>query len=126
MDELGNITRRGTTMRTRARELRRNMTEAERVLWVVLRRKQLRGIRFYRQVAIDRFIADFYCPRKRLVVEVDGAVHEEKGQREYDKARDIFLRKKDMRIMRVKNEEVMDDLEGVLRRIARACRRPLP
>lgn len=59
----------------RATELRKNMTEAERILWSALRRKQLSGKRFRRQHPIETFIVDFYCHEARLVIEVDGGIH---------------------------------------------------
>src|SRR3989344_1634308 len=121
IDELGNIVQWGTSMRTLARELRQTMTEAEKILWKALRGNRLHGMQFYRQVAIDRFIVDFYCPRKRLAVEVDGGIHAEKYQKEHDSVRDAFLREKDVRILRVKNEEVLEDVKGVLTKIAREC-----
>lgn len=81
------------------------------------------GLQFYRQVAIDRFIVDFFCPRKRIVVEVDGGVHDEEDTEEHDEVRDEFLiKQKDVKqIVRVTNDEVMKDLTGVLEKIARAC-----
>ena len=110
-------------MRAQARELRSAMTEAEKVLWKELRNHKLCGLQFYRQVAIDRFIVDFFCPRKRIVVEVDGGVHDEDDVEEHDEVRSAFLiEQKDVKqIVRVTNEEVINNLEGVLKKIARAC-----
>lgn len=123
LDEVGEVIRWGTTMRTRARELRSSMTEAEKVLWKELRGNKLCGLQFYRQAAIDRYIVDFFCPRKRIVVEVDGSVHDEEEAEEHDEIRDKFLvKQKDIKqIVRITNEEVMNDLPGVLEKIARAC-----
>jgi len=125
LDESGNIVRRATTMRELAREMRKNMTKEERILWNVLRHNQLCGLQFYRQAAIDRYIVDFYCPRKRLVVEVDGGIHKEEDQQEHDEVRDEVLKERDLRILRVTNKEVLHDLENVLKKIARMCGRPV-
>jgi very-short-patch-repair endonuclease len=104
----------------RARELRRAMTPEERLLWQRLRGNQLDGLHFRRQQVIDGYIADFYCHAAAVIVEVDGAVHAE--QEEYDSARDQILWMRGFRILRVANEEVRRDLDGVLRQIAVFCR----
>ena len=76
-------------MHERARELRRNMTPAEKILWDRLRHNRLNGLQFRRQQIIDGFIVDFYCHSKALVVEVDGDIHDE--QKAYDSERDNSL-----------------------------------
>ena len=91
------------------------MTKAETILWSVLRRKQLRGIRFRRQHPIGRYIVDFYCFDCDLVIEVDGSSHI--GKEQYDAIRSEFLRDHGMVILRFTNEEVMGDLNWVLNRI---------
>jgi very-short-patch-repair endonuclease len=103
----------------RAKELRREMTEAERMLWEQLRRNQLRGFHFRRQQVIDGFIVDFYCHAANLVVEVDGEVHE--TQKVYDNQRDAVLSQRGLRILRIGNDEVRRNLDDVLTRIGRAC-----
>jgi very-short-patch-repair endonuclease len=103
----------------RARELRQAMTPAEALLWEQLRGNRLNGVHFRRQQVIDGFIADFYCHASALIIEVDGGVHE--GQTEYDTTRDEILTLRGFRILRVRNEEVEQDREGVLARIAAAC-----
>jgi len=95
------------------------MTPAEAILWERLRANRLRRLQFRRQQIIDGFIVDFYCHAAALVVEVDGDVHDE--QQEYDEARDRVLQSRGLRVLRVRNERVMGDLQGVLREIARAC-----
>ena len=107
----------------RARELRREMTEEEGMLWQHLRGNRLQGFHFRRQQVIDGFIADFYCHAAGLVVEVDGGVH--RDQREYDSARDRVLRAQGLRILRIKNGEVRGDLRGVLERILKCLSRSL-
>jgi very-short-patch-repair endonuclease len=105
------------------RELRQQATPAERKLWSCLRNKQLDGIKFYRQKPLIYeesynkkyfYIADFYTRQKRLVVELDGPIHEFK--REYDKNRDIVINGRGLRVLRLKNEE-MEDVEQVLEEI---------
>ena len=103
----------------RARELRRKMTPAEGRLWHALRRDQLDGYHFRRQQLIDGFIADFYCHAARLIVEVDGVVHDK--QADYDAARNRVMAERGLRLLRIKNEQVMDNLPGVLDLVRSAC-----
>jgi very-short-patch-repair endonuclease len=105
----------------RAKELRRNMTPAEKRLWAELRANRLDGFHFRRQQIIDGFVVDFYCHAARLVVEVDGPVHDDNEQIEYDVERSHILAARELEILRVKNEEVMQDIDGVLARIRAAC-----
>ena len=104
----------------RARELRRDMTPAERVLWGRLRNRQLEGLKFRRQHPLGRFIVDFCCAQHRLIVEVDGGVH--RNQREYDEARTQVLQAHGYRVLRFSNEAVLGDVEAVLGVIAEAVR----
>jgi very-short-patch-repair endonuclease len=102
-----------------AKQLRRHMTPEEKLLWQHLRGNQLNGLHFRRQQIIDGFIVDFYCHAVGLIVEIDGAVHEQ--QAEYDAERDRLLSARGLRVMRIKNQELERDLPGVLARIAAAC-----
>ena len=104
----------------RAKELRRQMTEEEKALWQQLRANRLNGFHFRRQQIIDGFIVDFYCHAVGLVVEVDGEVHQQ--QAKYDAERDGHLSARGLRVLRVRNQEVREDLPGVLARITAACR----
>jgi very-short-patch-repair endonuclease len=90
----------------RARELRGRATPAERVLWSLLRRHAL-GSKFRRQHPLGPFIVDFFCFDAGLVVEVDGAVHDTPCARERDAERDVFLQNCGLRIVRVRNEQVL-------------------
>jgi very-short-patch-repair endonuclease len=103
----------------RAKELRHRMTEEEKVLWQRLRANKLNGLHFRRQQIIDGFIADFYCHAARLVIEVDGQIHQQ--QAEYDAGRDRALSARGLRLLRIKNEDVRQNLDSVLARIAKAC-----
>jgi very-short-patch-repair endonuclease len=103
----------------RARQLRREMTSAERALWERLRTNKLKGLHFRRQQVIRGFIVDFYCHAAGLVVEVDGQIHD--GQKARDAERDAALADLGLRVIRVRNEDVEKNLGGVLDRIATAC-----
>src|SRR5262245_17894214 len=98
----------------RARELRKSMSGAERKLWRGLRLKQLEDARFRRQHPIGRYIVDFVCLERRLVVEVDGGQHTEDAHVAYDIRRDRWLEGEGYRAMRVATAEVYTNLTGVL------------
>ncbi|BCR05673.1 hypothetical protein DESUT3_27420 [Desulfuromonas versatilis] len=102
-----------------ARDLRKNLTDAERLLWSHLRRKQLLGVQFYRQKPIARFIVDFYAPACRLVIEVDGSQHYEPDHRVKDFQRDQHLAGLGIRVLRFNNIQVLQETEGVLEAILR-------
>ena len=99
------------------RQLRNNLTPAEATLWRYLKNKQLDGRRFRRQFSIDKYVLDFYCPVEKLAVELDGEHHYSEEGLAYDSARDQFLYHLGIRIIRFENEEVFEDIEGVLKRI---------
>jgi very-short-patch-repair endonuclease len=106
----------------RAREMRREMTKAERALWSRLRGEQL-GVKFRRQHPLGPYIADFYARRAGLVVEVDGDGHfETNDAREYDRRRDEFMRLRGLRVLRFGSLEVLENIEGVAGAIWGACR----
>ncbi len=98
----------------RAKELRRNMTPAEKILWQELRSNKL-GVHFRRQQVIAGFIVDFYCHKAALVIEVDGDVHD--LQQEEDARREKVLSEMGLRIVRFRNEEVVKDLSAVVGKI---------
>jgi very-short-patch-repair endonuclease len=106
----------------RARELRQNMTPAEKVLWQALRANRLDGIHFRRQQVIAGFIVDFYCHAASLVIEVDGGIHVH--QAESDRQREQALTERGFRVIRFQNEQVFNDLGGVLAQIRLACGEP--
>jgi very-short-patch-repair endonuclease len=93
-------------------ELRKETTLAERKLWSRIRNDQL-GVSFRRQHAIGNYIADFCCPGRELIIELDGSQHLE--QKEYDEERTIFLEMQGYRVLRFWNHEVMNDIENVLK-----------
>ena len=99
-----------------ARELRREMTPAEKILWQELRGNKL-GAHFRRQQVIAGFIVDFYCHKAGLVIELDGSIHDETEQKEMDTNRDKALTELGLRTVRFRNEEVLRDLSRVVGRI---------
>ena len=103
------------------RELRQESTEAEKLLWAELRNRKLNGLKFRRQHPLDKFIVDFYCNEKKLVVELDGGVHNEKVNKEYDEARTAMLAGLSVIVLRFKNEDVINNLKGVLGKISEAA-----
>jgi len=102
------------------RRLRAELTPSERTLWKALRSKHLGGLKFRRQHPLGRYIADFYCPSAGLVVEIDGLVHDERDQAQYDSIRDEELKSRDLRILRFTVKEVENELGTVLAKILRA------
>jgi very-short-patch-repair endonuclease len=98
-----------------ARIVRKNMTISEKLLWEKLKGKQINGLRFRRQHPIEFFIADFYCHEIRLVVEIDGEVHNE--NQEYDDGRSAEMEKFDIKIIRFNNDEVENDIEKIISEI---------
>ena len=112
-----------------AREMRKNATVAEQVLWETLRANRLNGIAFYRQKALFHdlagyetfFIADFYCHQARLVIEIDGGIHDSRVEEDREQTRVLnFL---GLTVIRFTNNQVLDDLPSVLRDIVAACAR---
>lgn len=103
----------------RARELRQNMTPEETAVWQAVRRNQLGGLHFRRQQVIEGFIADFYCHAAGLVVEIDGEIHQ--TQTQYDVARDRALKARGLRVLRLPNALVRQNLPVALSLILGAC-----
>ena len=108
----------------RSRQLRREMTPAERALWSRLRDRQLDGLRFRRQQVIDGFIADFYCHAAGVVVEADGLIHD--AQPEYDAERDRVFAARGLVVLRFRNDEVFARFDAVIARIASVCQERTP
>ena len=100
----------------RAKELRRDMTPAEKILWQELRANKM-GVHFRRQQVIEGFIVDFYCHKAALVIEMDGDIHD--LQQEEDARREKVLKDMGLEIVRFRNEEVMKNLSAVVGKIRR-------
>jgi very-short-patch-repair endonuclease len=111
---------RGTTaeIQRRAKELRQRMTVAERYVWTMLRKQRQRGFHFRRQHPVGRFILDFYCAEAKLCIEIDGPIHDD--QRERDAERTAWLEAAGYRVIRFRNDEVMDAYHLVAQRIQAA------
>lgn len=107
-------------LQERARELRKNMTPAEKILWEKLRHNRLNELQLRRQQIINPYIVDFYCHARALVIEVDGDIHD--LQQDYDSERSSYLIACGFRILRVTNEDVKNKLLSVVQRISEACR----
>jgi very-short-patch-repair endonuclease len=113
------------TFRT-AHLLRKNLTSAEERLWIALRNRKLCGYKFRRQHPVREFIVDFYCAEKELVIEVDGKIHLEKQVIERDQNRSAELERMGISIIRFTNDEIMDQLEEVLKKIQCVLTAPSP
>jgi very-short-patch-repair endonuclease len=107
-----------------ARELRRNSTDAERILWRELRAHRFAGCKFKRQQPLGRYIVDFVCLGRRIVIEVDGGQHAEAVSE--DRERDRWLNEQGFCVLRFWNNEVISNLEGVLVRVSEAVDAPSP
>jgi very-short-patch-repair endonuclease len=97
-----------------SRTLRSGMTDAEQVLWKRIRHKQVRGLPFYRQKPLLKFMVDFYCPKAKLVIELDGSQHLEEAHRAADAERDAALKGAGLRVLRFDNRQVLLEIEGVM------------
>ncbi|WP_439638100.1 type ISP restriction/modification enzyme, partial [Spirulina sp.] len=100
----------------KARELRKTETQAEKLLWQCLRNRQLNNFKFRRQHNIGQYIVDFYCHDAKLIIELDGGIHEQ--QKDRDRDRDDWLQAHGLKVLRLKNEEVIEGLGEALERIA--------
>lgn len=101
----------------KAQALRKNETEAEKILWERIRNNQLKGYKFRRQHPIGLFIADFYCHQLKLIIEIDGEYHNLPEQIEKDLERTRILESNGLQLIRFTNEEVQENLENVIAKI---------
>jgi very-short-patch-repair endonuclease len=99
------------------RQLRKDLTPAEALLWKNIQRKQLDGRRFRRQYSIGSYIVDFYCVEERLAIELDGSVHDNIGSQLYDDERTSFLESLDIKVIRFENSELFKSLDFVIEAI---------
>ncbi|WP_246689422.1 DUF559 domain-containing protein, partial [Methylobacterium sp. WL19] len=113
-DEVRILVRPTPRLRAFAREQRRLRTLAEDAFWQQVRGSRFRGLKFRRQVPLPPYIADFLCASARLIVELDGAPHDEAERRDRDAARDVWLREQGFEILRFPNDRVLSDLASVL------------
>ena len=97
-----------------SKELRKNMTDAENILWYYLRNRQLHNLKFRRQEAIGEYIVDFVCYENKLIIELDGSGHLAEKQISHDVKRDKFLTDNGFRVLRIFNNDVFNNIEGVI------------
>ena len=112
--------------RVRARELQRNLTDAERIIWYGVRAHRLNGVGFRRQAPIGPYVVDFVSHAAKLIVEIDGGQHFENEQEKRDARRTRFLEAKGYRVLRFSNLDVTRNRNGVLERIAEAAQAAAP
>jgi very-short-patch-repair endonuclease len=104
-------------LRPFARNLRDNMTDAEQLIWSKIRKKQIADVQFYRQKNIGNYIVDFFCPKGKLIIEIDGSQHFEKEGRQKDRKRDDYFHRLDLTVLRFSDIDVFKNKNGVLERI---------
>lgn len=104
-----------------SRDLRNNLTDAEKLLWSRLRNKQILGLQFYRQKPILNYIVDFYCPAANLVIECDGGQHFTIEGLESDRTRDEALAQLGLKVLRFDNGQIMTKLDDVVEVIYQNC-----
>lgn len=115
-------------MKERRRELCKNMTYSEKLVWLYLRKRQMKE-RFLRQYSIDKFVIDFYCPKLKLAVEIDGNIHKQEAQIKYDKDRQNYLEHFGITFIRIENEELFcnpDKAFGKIEEVIKTLTRPSP
>ena len=100
-------------LKERAKELRNNMNYPEKVLWYQLKGNRFKELDFHRQKVIGDYIVDFYCPKKRVVIEIDGKSHI--GKDAYDEKRDVFLKSNGLTVIHIDDRWVLDDLTGLMK-----------
>ncbi|MBE0599211.1 MAG: endonuclease domain-containing protein [Desulfuromonadales bacterium] len=113
-------------LKQRRRELRRNQTEAERAFWTRVRGSRFHGLKFFRQYSFGPYILDFYCPTRKMAVELDGGHHNQEENRAYDAARSEYLLAQGIEVLRFWNHDVLQETESVLARMEEAivsCRK---
>lgn len=101
-------------LKEKRRVLRKSQTDAEKKLWQILRKKQINNLKFFRQYSVGQYILDFYCPAIRLAIEVDGSQHIEN---KYDDNRTNYLRSENIFVLRFWNNDVLNNIDGVYKKI---------
>ena len=113
-------------LKQNARLLRSNMTDAEQKLWQKIRRKQILDLQFYRQKPLLSYIVDFYCPKAKLVIELDGGQHFETEHQVQDQQRDLELEKIGLTVLRFNNDQILNEIDKVIEVIWNHCQRGNP
>ena len=102
-----------------SRQLRQKMTDAEKLLWLKIRGKQLKDVQFYRQKPLGNFIVDFYCPKANIVIELDGGQHYDNQKRIKDNQRNKILEGMGLTVLRFSDREIFENIGAVLEKIWR-------
>jgi len=105
--------------RPKRKNLRNSQTEPETVLWERLRDRRFMEYKFYRQYGIGEYIADFYCPKQRLVIEIDGGQHHTDDGRKYDDTRQKYMSSVGIKTIRFSNRDILENIDVVLAEIAK-------
>jgi len=104
-----------------AKELRENETEAEKLLWTRINKNQISGLKFRRQHPINRFIADFYCVKINLVIEIDGSIHELQDHQNHDQGRTEVFNDFGVKVIRFTNEQILGEIDSTINQIKETC-----
>jgi very-short-patch-repair endonuclease len=111
-----------STEKEKRRQLRRDQTYCEKIVWLYLRNRKTLGYKFRRQYSVDKYVIDFYCPELKLAVEIDGNIHDEPDQKEYDAHRQEHIEKFGIIFIRITNEELLGNPNMAFMRIEDAIK----
>lgn len=111
-----------STEKEKRRQLKKNQTCCEKIVWIYLRDRKTLGYKFRRQNSVDRFVIDFYCPELKLAVEIDGNVHDKSDQKEHDDRRQEYIEKYGISFLRITNEELLANPNMAFKRIEGAIK----
>ncbi|MDP3741234.1 MAG: endonuclease domain-containing protein [bacterium] len=113
-------------LKTLRRKLRRDSTETERLVWNLIRNRQIMSMKFFRQYSIGTYIVDFYCPEIELAIEIDGGQHNESRNVMKDNQRTDYLEKIGIEVLRFWNNEIIENTEGVYEETVKTIKKLLP
>jgi very-short-patch-repair endonuclease len=111
-----------TSEKEKRRNLRKNQTFCEKILWIYLRDRKTFGYKFRRQYSVDHYVIDFYCPELKLAIELDGSVHDIPDQKEYDEYRQEYLERFGITFCRITNDELMGNANTTFEIIEKAIK----
>ena len=107
------------SLKNRRQQLRNRATESEQIIWQKLKSNKL-GYKFIRQYSITGYVLDFFCPQLRIGIEIDGSIHDNLDQIQYDEFRNKYLKAFDIKIIHIKNSEIFQDLDEAIKKIRAA------
>ena len=108
-----------------AKELRKNETDAEKLLWTRINKNQISGLQFRRQHPINRFIADFYCVKINLAIEIDGSIHDLQDHQSHDQGRSDVFNDFGITVIRFSNEQILEEIDSTINQIKETCNKLL-